>query len=195
MALTCAVQNCSNGGYWLKKWRKQLCSVHGSIHGERFCKCSEPFRLFTFPSKKSRPAVREKWKQLVGRSNGAKLWSPPKDSRICSRHFVEGEPTLQNPLPTLEMGYEGANQGGKRMSNFEATRPVFTKKRKIDKYNMSDEYFEQYVATPLFEDPPEEYLPKVNAGIPWFVPLLLLLIGLFKQLKQKNKTEKLTQDV
>jgi hypothetical protein len=67
--------------------------------------------------------------------------------------FVEGEATLQNPLPTFEMGYEGAYQRVKRMSNFEATRPLFTKKRKIVKYNMSDEYFEQYVATPLFEDP------------------------------------------
>ena len=36
--------------------------------------------------------------------HGEGLWEPSKDSRICSRHFVDGEPTLVNPNPTLNMG-------------------------------------------------------------------------------------------
>jgi len=68
------------------------------------------------------PQARQQWKQLVGRREGSKLWSPAKDSRVCSRHFVEGQPTLQHPHPTLNMGYAGAEQRVKRMALFEATR-------------------------------------------------------------------------
>ncbi|XP_067952217.1 uncharacterized protein [Watersipora subatra] len=35
----------------------------------------------------------------------AKVWSPSKYSVICSKHFIDGAPTIMNPLPTLHMGY------------------------------------------------------------------------------------------
>jgi len=42
---------------------------------------------------------------------------------VCSRHFVEKQPTLQNPLPTLNMGYDGADKRVKRLIQFDATNP------------------------------------------------------------------------
>jgi len=36
MAYTCAVKNCSNGSYWLNKWKKQqLCSECGCLHKDK----------------------------------------------------------------------------------------------------------------------------------------------------------------
>ena len=37
--------------------------------------------------------------------NDSTSWSPTAYSVICSVHFVDGEPTTTNPLPTLQMGY------------------------------------------------------------------------------------------
>ena len=34
------------------------------------------------------------------------LWKPSKGSCICSRHFVDREPTLVNSNHTLNMGYD-----------------------------------------------------------------------------------------
>ncbi|KAL4223401.1 hypothetical protein ACF0H5_016872 [Mactra antiquata] len=54
--------------------------------------------LFPFPTTKKNPESRDKWKRLVGRESGNKLWSPSKDSRVCSSHFVDGEPTMLSYL-------------------------------------------------------------------------------------------------
>ena len=35
-----------------------------------------------------------------------KLWSPSKDMRVCSKHFIDGEPTSNNPYPTEHLGYD-----------------------------------------------------------------------------------------
>lgn len=34
-----------------------------------------------------------------------KNWLPNSDSRICSNHFVDSIPTLENPYPTLNLGH------------------------------------------------------------------------------------------
>ncbi|CAH1233133.1 Hypp605 [Branchiostoma lanceolatum] len=46
------------------------------------------------------------WVRRVGRQSEAnknKIWVPNEDSRICSVHFVDGEPTEANPYPTEHM--------------------------------------------------------------------------------------------
>ena len=42
----------------------------------------------------------------MNRSSNKKLWDPSKDSRVCSLHFVDGEPTELNPNLTLHIGYD-----------------------------------------------------------------------------------------
>ena len=63
---------------------------------------------FPFPTEKKNPEKRNNWKKLLNRQalHGGGLWEPSKDSRICSRYFVDGEPTLVNPNSTLNMGYD-----------------------------------------------------------------------------------------
>lgn len=65
------------------------------------------FRLFPFPTERKDPNKRNNWMKLVNRSDERRmhLWQPSKDSRVCSLHFLDGEPTLLNPNPTQNMGY------------------------------------------------------------------------------------------
>lgn len=44
MALTCAVNSCSNGSYWLNKWKSELCDKCGCMHKDKMCCCEPPFR-------------------------------------------------------------------------------------------------------------------------------------------------------
>ena len=44
-----------------------------------------------------------------------KLWSPSKDSRVCSKHFIGGKPPPEEPNPTINLGYD-AREKIKRMT-------------------------------------------------------------------------------
>ena len=41
---------------------------------------------------------------------GCKLWEPWKDSRVCSKHFIDGEPSNKNPYPTRNLGYDASKR-------------------------------------------------------------------------------------
>ena len=67
--------------------------------------------MFTFPSERKRPAERLKWQKLINRSSprrSGKLWTIGSKQRICSQHFIDGEPTEENPYPTLNLGYHSS---------------------------------------------------------------------------------------
>jgi len=143
--------------------------------------------LFTFPTKKKTPDAREKWKQLVGRLDGTKLWSPSKDSRVCSRHFVEKQPTLQNPLPTLNMGYDGADKRVKRMIQFDATNPRKASPRV--KVKLACPEPELLTASPLHAcDPEVDILTKAPFSFPWILTVLTIVLGLCIKVYEQNKT-------
>ena len=36
-------------------------------------------------------------------------WTPGQSVLVCSCHFVDGTPTLENPYPTLKLGYTKRN--------------------------------------------------------------------------------------
>ena len=63
------------------------------------------------------------------------LWMPNKDSRVCNLHFVDGEPTAENPDPTLQLGHSKKTRASKRppptpRDNSLAVR--FRKRAKLD---------------------------------------------------------------
>ena len=90
----CAVVSCTIGNYRLKKWRRAKCSIHeGQLQND--CPCPQPFSLHRFPSAMMRRTTSK---------NTA--WMPGSSDLVCSRHFVDGAPTLNNPDPSLELGYE-----------------------------------------------------------------------------------------
>ena len=66
--------------------------------------CFYLFRLFPFPTEKAKPDERLIWRETIDRKTGNYLWEPSKQSRVCSKHFVDGYPTVTNPRPTLHLG-------------------------------------------------------------------------------------------
>jgi len=52
--------------------------------------------FFPFPSSKH-PKVHRKWLELLRRRN----FEPSRHDRICSMHFVDGQPTQDHPYPEI----------------------------------------------------------------------------------------------
>ena len=102
----CAVVGCHNSGRGLKKWKDGFCNIHQMNYGMGKCICEPPFRLFPFPTELQDLEGRWRWIKNVNRLDRktGKLWIPSVNCRICSKHFVDGEPSLSNPNPTLFMG-------------------------------------------------------------------------------------------
>jgi hypothetical protein len=36
--------------------------------------------------------------------SSGKNWQPTENSRVCSQHFVDGQPTPEHPDPSLDLG-------------------------------------------------------------------------------------------
>lgn len=110
----CAVIGCTNSSYTLKKWKKEVCSIHNTP--KKVCECQRPFHLFFFPSELRNSVARKRWIQIVRRTaRNKKEWKPGTSDRICSNHFVNGEPTLENPDPILDLGYEKEMKSKRRV--------------------------------------------------------------------------------
>ena len=109
MAQHCAVSKCSNGKYKILRWAQELCDIHKCKKGDKGCSCDIGFKLFPFPTVKKNKHLHDQWKKMINQENPKKkgqLWSPSKDSRVCLDHFKDGEPTEQNPLPSINLGYD-----------------------------------------------------------------------------------------
>ena len=88
-----------------KKWKKSPCSIHmGQI--QEVCSCEGPYSLHRFPSAKLNVNRRKEWTRLINRTTAQKTACTPGESDlVCSKHFVDGKPTLDNPEATLNLGY------------------------------------------------------------------------------------------
>ena len=40
----CAAHDCSNGGYKLKKWKDNTCSIHNSRRSSPYCSCEPDYK-------------------------------------------------------------------------------------------------------------------------------------------------------
>lgn len=68
--------------------------------------------LFKFPAPMRE---RQRWIAFIGKQEN---WNPTASSRICSLHFIDGKPTIQNPTPTVVCST-------KKLSRDNFTRSVF----------------------------------------------------------------------
>ena len=76
--------------------------------------CAAPFKLFCFPRTLRNSSERCKWVQLLKRETTSKSkWEPCNSDRVCSHHFIDGQPSANNPYPTINMGYENKNDKSK----------------------------------------------------------------------------------
>lgn len=105
----CCVKDCNNSAYHLVKWKQKHCDTHNCNFGTSRCICDPPFVLFPFPTERQDSKTRSVWIKNVNRASSAnKIWTPNYDSRICSKHFIDGYPSILNPYPTLQLGHDGA---------------------------------------------------------------------------------------
>ena len=111
----CVIIGCPNSGQRLGKWAAPTCELLGCNNGSSMCDCQPPFKLFPFPTEKKNPERRLQWAKNISRNslNGT-LWMPNKDSKVCNLHFVDGEPTAENPDPALQLGHNKKTRASKR---------------------------------------------------------------------------------
>ena len=102
----CAVYGCRNSRYRIKVWEKKSCEEHiGQTN--KLCPCPPPFRLFKFPSTQRNLESRKQWIKVIKRTTYRNTnWKPGQSDMVCSKHFVDGIPTTENPYPSLNMGYD-----------------------------------------------------------------------------------------
>ena len=101
----CAVIGCHNSTRTLEKWKKLFCEIHKDVLHSN-CPCPPPFRLWMFLSVKRYGHKRKIWVNLLKRENADKsAWEPCSNDRVCSEHFVDFEPTVANPNPSLKLRY------------------------------------------------------------------------------------------
>ena len=136
--VNCAVINCSNSTYKLKKW-KQVCYEHNgfdsSCKREDYIHCIPPFKLYCFPSILRNAELRNKWIRALKRQNKDKTeWKPSENDRVCSIHFV-GSAYEANSVPTLNLGYEVEEKKARRT----LIRQPLPKKSKIKQNNDVDD--------------------------------------------------------
>ena len=127
----CAVINCSNSTYKLKKWKQEICYEHNdfgsSCKREDCIHCIPPFKLYCFPSIFRDAELRNKWIKAFKRRNKDKTeWKPSESDRVCSILFV-GSAYEANSVPTLNLGYEVEEKKARRT----LIRQPFPKNRKI----------------------------------------------------------------
>ena len=126
----CAALFCENNEHKLKPWKREICLTH--LCEKRYCECGRPFKLFFFPSELRNGDKRQLWVRAMNRINADNTeWKPKYNDRVCSDHFVDGEPSLANPNPSVNLGTQlGVKQRqrekpsklGKRKRNYKTQR-------------------------------------------------------------------------
>lgn len=91
----CVVFGCNYNQRKRKIAALSFCSEH-NIQQEK-CGCNM-FILHRFPADGD---LRRQWVSAVNRQG----FSPTEAARVCSRHFVDGKRTEENPVPMLALGY------------------------------------------------------------------------------------------
>ena len=64
------------------------------------------------------------------------IWHPKPSDRVCSDHFISGEPTAINPDPTLKLGYEKPSFKPRRIL-FRESSGISKKKQRMSRIAQS----------------------------------------------------------
>ena len=185
----CAMPQCTNSWYTLEQWMSNVCQVHGINFGTGCCICPPPFKLIPFPTERRDPVARRVWINTVNRKSGGKNWIPNENSRLCSTHFVDDEPTPRNPYPTLNIGYtplvkliKARPPPKERNSNY-----IPTKRPKVTSATVTaEEHSAKYVSQATSADHSYTYPPDVA-----LLPLENEQDKLINELQQRVKSLKL----
>ena len=115
--VNCAVINCSNRTYKLKKWKQEICYEHddfdSSCKWEDWIHCIPPFKLYCFPSILRNAELRNKWIRALKRQNKDKTERKPSESyRVCSINFA-GSTYEAHSVLTLNLGYKVEEKKGR----------------------------------------------------------------------------------
>ena len=121
----CAVVGCTSSFADLRKWRKQKCVFH--LIPKNDCPCRELYELLKFPKDE---ATKLSWEKRINRIEtvdrtvryGKRVffhkkgepWRANPTDVICSHHFLDDVPTVKNPFPDCNMGYEHVHRSPKR---------------------------------------------------------------------------------
>ncbi|KAM7299601.1 uncharacterized protein ISCGN_020167 [Ixodes scapularis] len=116
----CVIYDCNNNQRKRKLAADSLCVQHNVQ--QRECGCNM-FLLHRFPADGD---LRRQWLSAVNR----KGFSPSESSRVCSRHFVDGMRTTENPSPMLALGYNRKVVFGRRRLCRQEGHPPPEKKKK-----------------------------------------------------------------
>ncbi|XP_065683918.1 uncharacterized protein LOC124809504 [Hydra vulgaris] len=127
MVDTCVVKDCHNSIRDIINWKNLFCEEHGCLRKSDLCSFNPPFRLFPFPTILKCSIKRNIWIKLINRkTKEGKYCEPSKNSCVCSNHFVDQEPSIEFPNPTLNLGYNATEKsemllstGEKRIINYQ----------------------------------------------------------------------------
>ncbi|KAK7482828.1 hypothetical protein BaRGS_00025994 [Batillaria attramentaria] len=100
----CSVRGCSYNEKKLKELLSRPCFDHFPLLRKN-CSCDPPFRLHS-------PKTEEQRRDWLA---NLRLKAPPKYLYVCSFHFMEKKPTMENPLPQCMLGYEREVKVGRRI--------------------------------------------------------------------------------
>ena len=77
---------------------------------------------------------------LLNRAEDKKIWSPKKQSRVCSLHFLDRMPTEKNPYPTEKLGYDNFELRIKKIIGVPRRQLSYGKILSDDEGNDNDNY-------------------------------------------------------
>jgi hypothetical protein len=124
---------------------------------------------FPSPSKLKDNAGRKRWTNAINRNiKKGKVWVAKNSSRVCSKHFVDGKPTDENPDPTENLGYDfKAKQttGGKRKAPLDRSA-IPVKKAKRPRKKSSEASYEANQEIPAHIDCDSNTIPQQEVMFP-----------------------------
>ena len=103
---------------------------------------------------------------------------PPPPDRVCSLHFADGQPTLVNPIPSLNLGYHVKAIKPRRIVKHAPPYPTLSKKQKLDMKEQATQN-----ETELIPDAVVEHFCCIKPGMSECISKRNLIVSMADKLK------------